>query len=172
MEELTLFDGVIVRLEEVPGLASTDVITRDPDLAAPPKPQVEHISKYGKKMLYVKEGEPAYDEWIAECEKIEEERVQAQQDFTWDYGVIEWSHDKGETWASEPPKGWKFPKRLVKYGVEPSRYGKRVDYIKYHLFRNGGDLNDAQQVVYSIASPLTEEEVESARDMFPGDEVE
>lgn len=170
MEELTLFDGTIVRLQPTPNLVVTEVVSRDPDLANPPLPQVEHKSKMGKKMLYAKEGEPAYAEWVEECARVEELRLRAQQDFVWDYGVVEWTED-GETWVDEPPDSWTFPERALKWGLEPSKYGERVDYIKYHLLRNGDDLNKAQRVVYGIAAPLTEEEVETARDTFPGDEV-
>lgn len=171
MEELTLFDGVLVRLQPVPNLAVTEVVTHDPTLADPPLPRVEHVSQIGRKKLPAKEGEPAYEEWLAQVAEVEKLRLVVQQDFTWDYGVLEWSEDGGKTWIDEPPKGWKFPERLKKWGLEPSRYGKRVDYVKYHLFRNGDDLNKAQHVVYGIAAPLTHEEVKTARDLFPGDEV-
>ena len=109
MEELTLFDGVIVRLEPVPGLAASEVVDLYPELANPPLPLVEHVSKVGKKKLPAKEGEPAYAEWLEEVTEIEKLRGKATQDFTWDVGVVEWSHDNGETWTDEAPKDWSSP---------------------------------------------------------------
>jgi hypothetical protein len=172
MEELTLSDGVILRLEPTPSLAVSEVIDLYPELATPPLPEVEHVTKFGKEKLPAKKGEEQFAEWLKLVDEVKAKREKAQSDFMWDVGVLEWSHDDGKTWEDEAPEGWEMPKRLARHGFAPSLFGTRVDYIKYHLLRYGRDTNVASRIVYGATSPLTAEEVAAAREMFPGDEVE
>lgn len=164
--EITLVDGTVVRVRPTPPLAASAVVSNDPGLATPPVPMVQHATKLGDKTLPLKQGEPGWDEYVQEVDRVKTERREAQVDFTWDYGIVAWKPAGTDEWVEDVGEDWEFPTRLAKYGIKPSRYGKRVDYIKYVLLQYGDDLTRVQELVYGLSAPLTDEEVDAARDLF------
>ena len=173
MQEITLASGVVVRCQAVPPMAVTEVVADHPDLADPPIPyeQIEGIA--GLTEAPAREGTDLYHKYYEERKRIEGLRTKLQDDFVWDYGVIEWCYPEDEEFVDTPPKTWQFPQRLKDYGKLPrsGERGRRVDYIKYELLGTPDDVTSAQEIIYSIA-PITTREVDAAAAMFPGDTLE
>ena len=175
MQEITLTSGVVVRCQAVPPMAVTEVVADHPDLSDPPIPyeQIEGIA--GLTEAPAREGTDLYHEYYRERKRIEGLRAKLQDDFVWDYGVldwkypesknvvdgiIEWKYSKSE-FVDTPPKTWQFPQRIKDYGKLPrsGERGRRVDYIKYELLGTPDDVTSAQEIIYSIA-PITGREVD------------
>lgn len=172
MEEKRLSNGFVVRVRSVPPMSVTDVLRTRPDLADPPPPMTEVESVAGgTQKVPSRPGEEAYTAWFMEKDRIEKLRDQFQEDFAWDYGIVDWKAPGEKTRSSQPPKDWELDPVLSFYGMEPrgGPRGRRVDYIRYEIFQTAKDTVEAQKVMYG--SDLTIEEVDAAEAMFPGNEV-
>ena len=173
--ELTLPDGsAVVTFRSVSPFVQAGIVKDRPDLAKPKLPYVEAKGVAGSQMLPARPGQPEYAEWEQKVDEIAAKRSDVQEDFTWDYGVVRWKMPpNADEYADMPPKDWKFPPILTEYGRKPrsGKRGRRVDYIHITLLAASRNLETAQMVVYGLkTSPLTIEEVETASELFPGDE--
>lgn len=173
--ELVLPSGMaVVRVRPIPPMMIADVMADNPDLVDPPIPLVEVKGKTTPdKWLPARAGQPEYEEWVRERDRLKILRSQVQTDHTWDYGVVEWKRPvDAKEFTNQPPKAWRFPQWMKEQGRKPrtGKTGRRVDFIRYTLIQTTHDMEAVQIVMYAITNPLREEEKDAIADLFQGDE--
>ncbi len=162
-QEIRLPNGYIVRCRPVPPFVYIRIAAK---YREPPPPMVEVKSVAGHtERVVAAEGSEEWAKWREEVLRIEQEREAAREAFAIDYGVIAWKREGEEEWQTEPPDDWEFPEILKAYGLEPAPR-KRVDYIRLEVLADPESAARVMTVIYGGASPLTEEEVGAAEDLF------
>lgn len=162
-QEIHLPNGYVVRCRPVPPYAYVRVGAA---YREPPPPTVEVKSAAGHtERVLAAEGSPEWQAWREEVERIEQERMNAQRAFAFDYGVVAWRREDEEEWQTEPPDDWEFPDWLKEYGIIPAPR-KRADYIRMEVLADPESAAKVMTVIYGGVAALSEEEVGAAEDLF------
>ena len=171
-KEIVLSSGIVVRVRPVPPLLVGKVITTRPDLQSPMAPLVEVKGVAGTEIMAARPGEREYEEWAQKCTELRIIRDELQDNFIWNYGVVDWKHPGEKRFTTEPPKDWVIPKLLSKFGLMPrtdDELERRLLYIQTVILATPEDLERTQEVILGETTTITEREVGVIPDMFPGD---
>jgi len=171
-KEVVQSSGIVVRARPVPPLLVGKVVTTRPDLQSPMPPLVEVKGVAGTEIMAARPGEREYEEWVQKCAELKIIRDALQDNFIWNYGVVDWKHPGTKKFVTEPPKDWKVPELLSKFGLAPKtddELGQRLIYIQTVILATPEDLESIQDVVLGETTTITEPEVGVITDMFPGD---
>ena len=171
-KEVVLSSGIVVRVRPVPPLLVGKVVTTRPDLQSPLPPLVEVKGVAGTEIMPARQGEREYEEWAQKCAELKIVRNHLQDNFIWNYGVIDWKHPGEKKFVAEPPKDWKVPALLSKFGLAPKtgdKLERRLLYIQTVILATPEDLETLQDVVLGKTTAISEPEVGVITDMFPGD---
>jgi len=171
-KEIVLSSGIVVRARPVPPLLVGKVVTTRPDLRAPMAPLVEVKGVAGTEIMPARPGEREYEEWVQKCAELKIIRDALQDNFIWNYGVVDWKHPGTKKFVTEPPKNWKVPELLSKFGLAPKtgdELERRLIYIQTVILATPEGLEILQDVVLGETTAISEPEVGVITDMFPGD---
>jgi len=162
----------VVRVRPVPPLLSRQVIANRPDLRRPRPPLVEVKGVAGTELVAARAGEPEYELWVQRLEDIETESRRIQDNFIWNWGVTSWREPGSEAFTEDPPKSWRVPELLIRFGVVPAKADaltRRLLYIQSELIVTNDDFTLVSGVMFAESTLLTDEEVELVADSFPGE---
>lgn len=163
IKELKLTSGWTVRCRPVPPLAQTGAMD-GLGLHYPPPPKISVKTVTGEEETDAPEESEEYVAYFEACGKVDEARERKGRDFTYAYGVREWSED-GKKWLKEPPKGWKPDPILVEAIGDVG--DRRTAFIMYELIVSAKDLKDVNGIILFTGLDLLKvQEVESAEDFF------
>lgn len=171
-KEIVLSSGIVVRARPVPPLLVGKVLTTRPDLQSPMAPLVEVKGVAGTEIMAARPGEREYEEWAQKCTELKIIRDELQDNFIWNYGIVAWKHLGEKRFTTEPPKDWKIPMLLSKFGLAlktDDELERRLLYIQTVILETPEDLEIIQDVVLGETAVITEREVGVITDMFPGD---
>jgi hypothetical protein len=171
VKEITLSTGTIVRARPVPPLLAAGVINRRLDLRDPVMPLVEIKGVAGVEVVPARPGEQVYEEWLQKRAETTAERNRLQDDFIWAYGIVSWKLPGTQRFTDKPPAKWVIPQVLQDFGITPrtETLGRKLDYIQVELLQTPGDVESAQGVILGDITEITDQEVDTIVDTFPGD---
>jgi len=172
VQEITLFSGIVVRVRPVPPLLSRQVIANRADLRRPRPPLVEVKGVAGTELVAARAGEPEYELWVQRLDEIEVETRRIQDNFMWNWGVVDWREPGSEKFVKDPPKSWQVPELLTQFGLVPSKTDaltRRLLYIQSELIVTNDDFTLVGAVMFVESALVKEEEVEVASDSFPSE---
>jgi hypothetical protein len=156
-----------VKIRPVPPYVLSDVHSLLPE---PPFPKVTLTSPAGTEILPALPETPEYEEYRTRRRAHDKWVNQAVNDFALQFGVVEWSWDKGETWESDPPKDWKGVDIAKMYGLTrttPNPFDdRRLQYIKQELVVRDMDSVLVNDATLGAVSAITEQEVKAAMAPF------
>lgn len=169
MEEIKLSDGTLVRVNTVPWMLIFDTANLHPAFKVPDAPLDEIKTKGGHiETPPLLPGNPKYDEWKVEADRIEEERFKFQNHAMWDEGVKEWKLAGTKKWESQPPSDYVVPKMLDSVGAfSPYLDNRRIAYVRYEVCKTIQNVNTVMHAL-TEGMPLASTEVESAVEGFQG----
>jgi len=172
MREITLSTGVIIRARPVPPLLASELTAGNPDLRAPDMPYVDVPGVAGTEIVPARPGQPEYETWARERDRIDDARRRIHQDFIWGYGVISWRLPGESKFVDTPPDDWEIPEMCSYLGFVPREgsAGRRLDYIKTEIITTQPDVESVMKVTIGFTDEITDEEVDSVVNTFPGDE--
>ena len=166
MEEIKLSDGTLMRIDTVPWILLFDAMNLHPALKVPDPPLDEIKTKSGIERPPMLPGNPKYEEWKVEADKIEAERDKFQNHAMWDEGIKEWKLAGAKKWESQPPSDYTIPRMLEQVGgFSPYLDNRRIAYIRYVVCKTMQDINLVMRTLMS-GMPLTSTEVEGAVEGF------
>lgn len=181
MKELHLSNGAVLRYRPVPPYAVAQAFQALED-PPPPKDQIESIAGHTEETLAAEDSQ-AYQDWLAESLRVKRLRAQRIQEMALEYGIVSWqlplpdgargfllrvSRLLGLTgWRAEPPKDWKIPETLHRYGVG-EYISNRLTYVYVELITTRDDLNTITDAILnaSTSGELSDEEVQAAEASF------
>jgi hypothetical protein len=183
MDTIRLSNGVILRYRLVPPYARAQAFMNLQD-PPPPKIQIESAAGHVEEVM-ADEDSPEFENWLREVEEVRRERMEAMQSITLDYGIVAWLLPPPpgilgvivkvlrtlgiQNWRSNPPKGWKIPESLSRYGVD-EYINRRLTYIQIELITTNDDLNRVmREVGLGRKREITSEEVAAAEASFRKD---
>ena len=172
VQEITFSSGIVVRVRPVPPLLSRQVTANRADLRRPRPPLVEVKGVAGTELVAARAGEPEYELWVQRLDEIETESRRIQDNFIWNWGVISWCEPGSEAFVEDPPKSWRVPELLIRFGVVPAKADaltRRLLYIQSELIVTNDDFTLVGAVMFAESALLTEEEIEPVADSFPGE---
>ena len=148
-----------------------------PEQPRPRRPQISMATKVGEQLRAAKEGDPEYDEWLAEKEIWEEERNQLQAD----YRLVmclrdEFPRDGDDNILDAELEFTAGTWELMEDGVieKPSgkhaKYRLRAMWLRDWVVRGMGDEMEVQYTSHEIAG-MDKEAVDWLRDSFRRDVI-
>ena len=182
MRELRLSSGAVICYRPVPPYVRAQVYLslEDPE---PPTEMLESVAGHTEEVPIDDPNSPDFQRWAREVDRVRRVRAQRQQDVTFDYGITGWLLPSPggllglfiralrafgiKNWRNKPPRGWKIPENLKKYGVG-EYIDRRLSYIQIELIQTTDDLEKAYRVIGNAgqAGELTDEEVEAQEGSF------
>jgi len=153
-------------------LLSRQVTANRADLRRPRPPLVEVKGVAGTELVAARAGEPEYELWVQRLDEIETETRHIQDNFIWNWGVVSWREPGSKEFTEDPPKSWRVPELLVRFGVVPAKADaltRRLLYIQSELIVTNDDFTLVGGVMFAESALLTEEEIEPVADSFPGE---
>lgn len=147
----------------------------------PPVPKREiHIEKTGvTEMVDVVPGEPEWEEWMEECEKLALKFAEDLIALAVDYGVVAWTKNRILIWLIEKglpldwlmhkdkPWWWRFTRTnrtLSAHGLEVGK--SRASYIRNVVLGNTADFACVRDAILDKTAPITEQEVAAVESSF------
>lgn len=171
MDEITLSNGNVVRVERVPYAIGYDIMDKIPELRFPDEPVVEVKTMKGKST----ETHPAdkdsqeWKDYVSARKDVESARMAFGTYVLWQEGIIEWQLAGTDTWHSQPPQDYQMPRILADVGgFAPYLDNRRIAYVRYSVCQNMQDVLKLSGVVLN-GMPLTEAEVDAAVEGFPSE---
>ena len=161
MKEITLSTGAIVRARPVSPLLANELTAGNPDLRLPDMPFVDVPGVAGTEVVPARPGQPEYEEWARERDRIEEARRRIHKDFIWGHGIVSWKFPGESEFVDSPPDDWVLPEMLTYLGITPREgpIGRRLDYIKTELVTTQDDVESIMEITIGFTAEITDEEV-------------
>ncbi len=170
MEEITLSNGTVVHIEPTPFAIGFDLMNKIPELRYPDEPvgTVKTLKGRASETVALSHDSPEWKEYETARREVDEARASFNQYLPWQEGVLEWKLADNEKWQHDVPKGYSMPRMLEQAGgFSPLLDNKRIAYIRYVVCKGMDDVLKLTNALLS-GMPITEEEVESAVEGFPG----
>lgn len=181
MDTIRLANGALLRYRSVPPYATAQAFQSLED-PLPPKKELESVAGHKEETL-ADEDSAEYQEWLDRSLRTKRLRAQRIQEMALDYGIVSWLLPPPSgflgliiktaralgfaRWRENPPKGWRMPETLSRYGVG-EYINERLTYIYIELVTTRGDLERVSQAILeaSGAGELRDEEVRAAEASF------
>lgn len=168
-----LENGAWVKVRAMPPIASNEILD-DPKYRYP-RPAIQRVdTAAGPEYVPAPEGSPEHNAYLEKWDAVDRARNRHGIDYSYYYGIVEWSIDQGETWHVDPPSDWQpDPLILGLVGDQEAPKGvdtRRLQFIKYALITTTTDLERLRTQLYSYQE-ASENEVSAAEEFFPSEDV-